>query len=276
MNALLPARKQIVALPVHTCVALRHWIHEFWTRDANFERCQNRQSHHCPSNFTHDSETRVQGRTVIFTDGACKRNAHADLRRAGSGGYWGSGHPANFCLPLPGEAQTNQRSELYALLKVLEREPHRAIEVRSDSRYVVDGFLRMSRWAGSLDGPVSNGDLWRRIANLISQNPQRVIVTWVKGHARWADVSTGRVNLFDKVGNAEADKLAVAGSNMHGALLLLEAEMLARKECFRRYHMSVLAILRERCHALNELPEHVTGPPVGMLARRTARRRLRQ
>ena len=45
-----------------------------------------------------------------------------------------------FACHLPGEAQTNQRSELYALLKVLEREPHRAIEVRSDSRYVVDGF----------------------------------------------------------------------------------------------------------------------------------------
>ena len=63
---------------------------------------------------------------------------------------------------------------------------------------------------------------------------------------------------------------------MHGALLMLETEMIERKESFRRYHMSVLAILRERERALHELPDHVTGPPVGILMRRSARRRLRQ
>ena len=55
------------------------------------------------------------------------------------------GHFANFALPLPGRVQSNQRAELAALLRVVRTDP-RPLEVRADSRYVQQGWLRHALW----------------------------------------------------------------------------------------------------------------------------------
>ena len=86
---------------------------------------------------------------------------------------------------------------------------------------------------------------------------------------------SGRVLLEDKIGNAKADTLAVAGSDMHAAVIVLERDSQARLDTFREYQRSLLNILKERERALGELPEHVTGPPLGQTLRRASRRSMR-
>jgi len=79
------------------------------------------------------------GKVVVYTDGACRSNQHKHLRRAGVGAFWAEGHPFNVSTPLVGETQTNNRAELSAVLSVLQLEL-RAVEVRTDSSYVINGL----------------------------------------------------------------------------------------------------------------------------------------
>ena len=84
-------------------------------------------------------------RRIIWTDGACEHQADPRIRRAGAGIFYGINHPMNLALPLPGKMQTNQRAELYAVIKAIERES-RKLEIRSDSEYVVRGMNSFSSW----------------------------------------------------------------------------------------------------------------------------------
>ena len=50
------------------------------------------------------------GRVVVFTDGACRNNGNARLRRAGCGIYYAPNHANNFSCHVPGRSQSNQRA----------------------------------------------------------------------------------------------------------------------------------------------------------------------
>ena len=49
----------------------------------------------------------LNGRVVVYTDGACRNNQHERLRRAGYGCFWGRGQARNISRPLVGAVQTN-------------------------------------------------------------------------------------------------------------------------------------------------------------------------
>ena len=86
-------------------------------------------------------ETIVDGRVVVFTDGACRCNQHKAVRRAGVGGFWADNHPFNFGAPLESGDQTNNRAEMVAVIRVLQLE-ERPLDIRTDSKYLYDGVLR--------------------------------------------------------------------------------------------------------------------------------------
>ena len=154
-----------------------------------------------------------EGRVIIFTDGACKNNEHALLRQARRGAFWGLDHPANFSLPLVGVRQTNQRAELNAVLRTMQLDA-RPLEIRTDSRYVVDGINRHGYWAGR--GWVGdNADLWNRVSSLLRARPGRVKVVWVKGHATLSHVAMGVTTWYNRIGNSCADRL-VSQACSHG------------------------------------------------------------
>ena len=91
-------------------------------------------------------ELHVDGRVVVFTDGASRGNQYRQARYAGIGAYWGNEHPFNISMPLKGEVQTNTRAELTAIIKVLQLEV-RHTEIRTDSQYAFDGIrLHRQRW----------------------------------------------------------------------------------------------------------------------------------
>eukprot|EP00973_Karenia_brevis_P027613 3806226-Karenia_brevis.AAC.1 len=101
-------------------------------------------------------------------------------------------------------------------MQVLEAQTG-ALEIRSDSQYVVEGCLpyrhkwKQQGWKG-----IDNVDLWQRVDFLLeSKNPGDVLVTKVKGHATAEDVRTGVITATDRFGNHGADRLAVAGAALH-------------------------------------------------------------
>ena len=75
-----------------------------------------------------------QEQQVIWTDGASPKNQDDRFRRAGSGIYYGHGHPLNMSAILPGLVQTNQRAELLAVVLACLRDP-RPLDIRTDSSY---------------------------------------------------------------------------------------------------------------------------------------------
>ena len=138
----------------------------------------------------------------IYTDGACSGNP-------GPGG-WGailrykdaekelSGGEAN---------TTNNRMELTAVIEALAllKEPC-AVELYSDSRYVIDGLdkgwarsWQKRGWIKADKKPALNPDLWEKLLALTDRHEMHY--HWVKGHAE-----NERNNRCDQMAVAESKK----------------------------------------------------------------------
>jgi ribonuclease HI len=161
-------------------------------------------------------ETLIEGKVVVYTDGACVHNQLPALRRAGVGVWWGRNHPNNYSAPLAGHNQTNQRAELTAVIYAVSTEA-RPVHIKSDSAYVVNGCTKFRHsWAALGWRKVKNADLWKQLHTLMLARPDgTVLFTKVKGHASKTDVRRGRVRSQDKTGNDAADLLATAGAAAH-------------------------------------------------------------
>jgi ribonuclease HI len=122
-----------------------------------------------------------QGRTTVYTDGACLGNpGPGGWAWAVPGGRWRSGADGQ---------TTNQRMEIAAALDAA-RTLDGPLEVVSDSTYVVncfrDGWWKgwLARgWVGASKQKVANRDLWEPLVDLYSGEPGRLAFRWVKGHS---------------------------------------------------------------------------------------------
>jgi ribonuclease HI len=135
----------------------------------------------------------------IHTDGACRGNP-------GPGGWaWASGRDD---FGSGAEAHTtNQRMEVLAVIEALREHPEGAVEIVSDSNYVVkcfhdrwyDGWKRRN-WKNSKGQPVANRDLWEALIPLVLDSGRAVTFSWVKGHS--GDVMN---DFVDQLATAAAD-----------------------------------------------------------------------
>src|SRR6056300_594824 len=115
----------------------------------------------------------------LYTDGAAKGNP-------GPGGYGAILRSGQNEKELSGGFYhtTNNRMELLAVIVGLEalKVPGCEVTVVSDSKYVVDAFLK--NWIGGWKrrgwAKVKNPDLWKRL--LRAMEPHQVQFTWIKGH----------------------------------------------------------------------------------------------
>lgn len=146
----------------------------------------------------------------LYSDGACSGNGQEN---GGNGGYgvvlqaWNEGEIVAEREYSQGfSCTTNNRMELLGVITGFEKltKPS-SVEVISDSKYVIDAFLKgwiynwqKNGWRNSQKQPVKNKDLWERLLKLIA--PHEVTFTWVKGHN-------------DHPENERCDKLAVAAYN---------------------------------------------------------------
>jgi len=145
----------------------------------------------------------------VYTDGSSLGNGrHGAL--AGVGVFFGEGDPRNVSEALQGDMQTNQRAELTAVIRALEKIPKdRDMRIITDSKYSINcatvwySNWQKNGWKTSVGGPVLNQDLVLLIRSLIDERTARGAKTdfeWVKGHS-------------NDPGNVAADRLAVYGAS---------------------------------------------------------------
>jgi ribonuclease HI len=135
----------------------------------------------------------------IHTDGACRGNP-------GPGGWaWASGREDFGSGAAP--HTTNQRMEVMAVIEALREHPEGAVEIVSDSNYVVKCFhdrwyegWKRRNWKNSKGQPVANQDLWETLISLVLESGRNVTFSWVKGHS--GDVMN---DFVDQLATAAAD-----------------------------------------------------------------------
>jgi len=189
----------------------------------------------------------IHEQQVLWTDGACANNQDQRFRRAGDGIFYGTGHPMNASMILPGYVQSNQRAELLAVVVACMRDP-RPLDIRTDSEYVCNGFAALSSWKES-GWKGDHADLWNLLASALHSRVSEVCVSWVKGHAKRVDIARWRTTEEDKKGNDGADALAVAGAHMHRVpedILRRACERKQVAKCVQKY---MVAVLKARLHA---------------------------
>ncbi|KAJ2236997.1 Ribonuclease H1 [Coemansia sp. RSA 485] len=135
-------------------------------------------------------------RRVVYTDGACRDNG-LKTAIAGIGVYFNDPAINNISEPLEaGTRQTNQRAELYAMIRALEHlddtigfQNNQVVNICTDSYY---GMRCMTRWYffwitngwKNIHGnKVRNQDLIRRLRKLIQELQVVVEFSFVPGHS---------------------------------------------------------------------------------------------
>ncbi|CAG8642514.1 1987_t:CDS:1 [Racocetra persica] len=143
---------------------------------------------------------------IIYTDGSHKNNQKGSY--AGIGVYY-EDRSKEITEPLPGDLQTNNRAELYAVIRALEtcEDQNRVIEIKSDSRFVVNSLetwihkWKKNGWKTVKNQNVKNKDLFTKIDFLLTKRLRQVYFTHIFGHKG--------IN-----GNEIADKLAIRGATI--------------------------------------------------------------
>uniref|UniRef100_U3FBI5 Ribonuclease H1 n=1 Tax=Micrurus fulvius TaxID=8637 RepID=U3FBI5_MICFL len=141
---------------------------------------------------------------VVYTDGCCSCNGRQEAR-AGTGVYWGPGHPLNNSERLHGR-QTNQRAEINAACKAIEQAKRQNITklaIYTDSKFTINGVTnwipnwKNNGWKTSAGKEVTNREDFERLDKL----SEGMDIQWmhVPGHAGFP-------------GNEAADRLAKEGA----------------------------------------------------------------
>ncbi|ODO09871.1 hypothetical protein I350_02093 [Cryptococcus amylolentus CBS 6273] len=147
---------------------------------------------------------------IVYTDGSARGNGQVGSK-AGAGVWWGSQGEAsksNWAERVPGHPQTNNRGELLAVIRAIERCPYPdlPLEVRCDSRYSISCMtVWLPKWVekgfkGSRGEPVMNVDLIKHLMTIIRRRGPNAPV-------RFKHVSAHS----GIIGNEEADRLAKTG-----------------------------------------------------------------
>ncbi|KAK4053801.1 hypothetical protein OIV83_001457 [Microbotryomycetes sp. JL201] len=161
----------------------------------------------------------VPGRTV-FCDGSSRGNGQHGAT-AGIGVFWGHEEGSiNLAERLPGNPQTNNRAEIYAVARILETDPmpHLPLTICTDSQYTISIFSewipgwRRNGWRASSGKPVMNVDMIRYVLSLLALRAPD------KGKSKGgllSNVTLVKVKAHVGIdGNEQADRLANEGALM--------------------------------------------------------------
>ena len=137
---------------------------------------------------------------TVYTDGSCTNNGKLDAQ-CGSGVWLEDGHPQNNAIKIPGEEQSNQVSEIAAVIVAVETLPTFCkLTIVTDSMYVINGLTQhLKNWEDNGWIGNKNADFFKRAAYLLKRRSAPTYFEWVKGHQGVR-------------GNEESDKLAKDGA----------------------------------------------------------------
>ena len=150
-------------------------------------------------------EKKINTKSVnIYTDGACINNGRKNAK-AGIGIYISENQTISERIIGP---QTNQRAELYAILKslqIINIDEYYIVNIYTDSQYCINcitkwiyGWLK-NNWLDSKKKSVKNRDIIEKIYN-ITKNFNHIKFNHVYSHTNKTDIHS--------IGNSYADKLA--------------------------------------------------------------------
>jgi ribonuclease HI len=165
---------------------------------------------------------------IIFTDGSYKDNKKGSY--AGIGIYHDDG-TKKIAEPLPGLLQSNNRAELYAVIRAIEtcENQDKVIEIRTDSRYVINAYelwineWKKRNWKTVRNKLVKNKDLFEKLDSLINKRLGKVYFTHVFSHS----------NVIE---NNLADKLAKKGA----AINMNEQKKLSPYNSFMKFNLPII------------------------------------
>jgi ribonuclease HI len=150
----------------------------------------------------------------IFTDGSYKKLKN-NKELCGYGIYFPNAELENVSRPFIHEPLTNQRAELYAILKSLRNlEKHKIkyddVIIYTDSEYSIKSVTiwyktwEKNKWKNAKNQPVMNQDIIRPIIKILKENEGKIKFKHVNSH-------TGKQD-FESLSNEIADKLANEGA----------------------------------------------------------------
>lgn len=152
-----------------------------------------------------EQNNNIQKKTItIYTDGACKNNGKKNAI-AGIGVY--SENVYNISEKIEGR-QTNQRAELYAILKALELtkiDDYSTVYIYTDSLYSINCITKWiygwinNGWLDKKKKPVKNKDIIQPIYNIYKKY-SNIRFIHIEAHTNKTDIHS--------LGNAKADELA--------------------------------------------------------------------
>jgi ribonuclease HI len=157
----------------------------------------------------------MSGKTIkIFTDGSFKKLKN-NKALCGYGIYFPNGELDNVSRPFIHEPLTNQRAELYAILKSLRnlekyKVKYDELIIYTDSEYSIKSLTiwyknwEQNKWKNAKGQAVMNQDIIRPIINILKANENKIKFKHVNSH-------TGKQD-FESLANEMADKLANEGA----------------------------------------------------------------
>lgn len=136
----------------------------------------------------------------IYTDGSCLANGRKNAA-AGIGVFFGDNDPRNISERFKMGKPSNQRAELYAVVRALQVvDDAQDVKILTDSQYVVQSMTSwISKWIKTNFKDVKNVDLIKALATKIEARSGNVYFEYIAAHK----------GLY---GNTQADALAQAGS----------------------------------------------------------------
>ncbi|KAH7101974.1 ribonuclease H-like domain-containing protein [Auriculariales sp. MPI-PUGE-AT-0066] len=167
-----------------------------------------------PLNTEPDDRT---GWEVVYVDGACSNNQDKEFAQAGAGVWWADGDPRNVSERCPG-AQTNNRGELLAIIRVLEtasNQPGSKLLILTDSFYSINCTGNwLPKWIKASPDP----DQWKSADGRRVKNARMVYYAVKLLHRRQKLCGENSIKIChvlghsDDKGNDRADELAVVGA----------------------------------------------------------------
>ena len=157
----------------------------------------------------------------IYCDGSTYHNGKP-YASGGIGIYFAPNDPKNVSEPFTEDIPTNQRTELYALIRTLmivdtmiQDNPtiHYQFHIYTDSQYSLDCVTKWipgwkkNNWITAQQRPVKNRQLIEQLDSLYTKHKRQVYLHHIDGHTDNGDAHSR--------GNAEADLLAKQGSQQH-------------------------------------------------------------
>ena len=118
-----------------------------------------------------------------YTDGSAINNGAANAK-AGAGVWFGANDPRNLAVRVPGNSQTNQAAEIYAVIAAAATVPPFApLHLVTDSTHVMDGLTKhVEEWEDKGWSDIKNGPLFAEATARLRARSAQTTLRWVKGH----------------------------------------------------------------------------------------------